>query len=110
MLLEKIERLGNMLMFRGWEAARSSARGLVAELRADHLGVAFHAGLAAFQLPERAGALVDVRTLVLEVMPAAEVLHVHRRFVGLAHVERHALRRVGLLAVLHLQQRAMRED
>ena len=86
------------------------ARGLVAELRADHPGVALHPGLDAFQLPQRAGPLLHIRTLVLEVVAAAEVLHVHRRLVGLAHVERHALRRIGLLAILHLQERAMREN
>ena len=76
----------------------------------DQPGVALHAGLHAFHLPERAGALLDVRALVLEVVPAAEVLHVHRRLVGLAHVERHALAGIGLLAVFHFKQRAMREQ
>jgi hypothetical protein len=52
----------------------------------------------------------DVRPLVLEMVPVREDLHVHRRLVGLAHVERHALRRVALLAILRLEKRAVRED
>ena len=96
-----VDRLG------GGEIER--LRRAVAETAAQLRFVMLHAGMRAFHRPHRARLDLHVRTLVLEVMAVAEILHVHRLLVGPALVIGHAL--VGFLhqPVLHVEQRAMRE-
>ncbi len=110
MWLPRIERLGKTLMFTGsgrHEIERPTR--FFAELLLYFLLEVIGTGDRRLLLPQRAGALLDVGPLVLEVMAVREALHVHRRLVGLAHVEGHALVGVLLHAVFHLEQRAMRE-
>ena len=64
----------------------------------------FAARRRAFDRPQPAGAFLDVRPLVLEVMAIAHIGHVHRRGVRRALVIRHALVGDVGLPVLHLEQ------
>ena len=97
-------------MLTGSEAARSSAASAFRAQRAPELRLeVLHAGVHAFDRPQRARVLRDVRPLVLEVVAVAEVLHVHRRLIRLRAVERHALVVILLEAILHVEQRPVRE-
>ena len=80
-----------------------------AEAAAQFRLIMLAAGRRPLDRPQAARALDDIRALVFEVVAVAGVLHVHGLGVGRALVIRHAL--VGLVgeAVLHLQQRAVRE-
>ena len=97
-------------MLTGSEEARSRISSAFApKRRRSSSCVVLGAGRGPFHRPQPAGALLDVRPLVLEVMAVAHIGHVHRLRVGRALVIGHALVGVVGLAVLHLQQRAVRE-
>ena len=70
--------------------------------------VMLHAGMRAFQRPQAARALFQVRPLVLEVIAVAGIAHVHRLRVGRVAVVGHALGVLAGEAVLGFQQRAVR--
>src|SRR6516225_9486488 len=104
--LPSSEKFGNTLMLTGSEDARSRISSALAPQR---FGVMLAARRRAFHRPQTAGALLDVRPLVLEVMAVAHIRDVHRRRVRRALVVGHALVGDVGLAVLHFQERAVRE-